>query len=91
MKTNRDFRKSGDDSRGGGYVKGKVPLKMKKSKRSIYNEIEEDDEDIGYSDFQTKESVEDYFDDDYDYDYENFDEEFDFIDDEYDGLDDDEF
>ncbi|MDR1130123.1 MAG: hypothetical protein LBK96_03995 [Prevotellaceae bacterium] len=62
MKTNKDFRRSGDDSRGGEYVKGKSPFKGKKSKRSIYDEIEED-EDIGYSSFQKKESVEDYFDD----------------------------
>ncbi|MDR1339044.1 MAG: hypothetical protein LBK58_03190 [Prevotellaceae bacterium] len=75
MKTNNDFRRSGDDSRGSEYVKGKSPLKGKKSKRSIYDEIEED-EDIGYSSFQKKESVEDYF-DDYDDENENYDDEFD--------------
>jgi hypothetical protein len=90
MKTNRIFRKSGDDSRGGEYVKGKSPLKGKKSKRSIYNEIEED-EDMEYSDFRRKESVEDYFDDDYDYENDDFDEEFDFIDDDDEYDDDDEF
>jgi hypothetical protein len=85
MKTNRDFRRSGDDSRGGEYVKGKSPFKEKKSRRSVYDEIEED-EDIGYSSFRKKESVEDYFDD---YEDENFDEEYDFADDEYDGFDED--
>jgi hypothetical protein len=86
MKTNSNFRKSGDDSRGGEYVRGKSPLKEKKSKRSIYDEIEED-EDIGYSSFQRKESVEDYF-DDYD-ENESYEEEFDFADDEYGDVDDD--
>jgi hypothetical protein len=76
MKTNKDFRRSANDSRGGEYVKRKSPLKGKKSKRSIYDEIEED-EDIGYSKFQKRESVEDYFDDYQDY-------EFDFIDDDFD-------
>jgi hypothetical protein len=80
MKTNKDFRKSGDDSRGGGCVKGKAPLKEKKLKRSIYDEIEEN-EDFGYSSFRKKESVEDYF------DY----EEFDLIEHEYDDFDDDEY
>ncbi|MDR0724625.1 MAG: hypothetical protein LBF59_01270 [Prevotellaceae bacterium] len=79
MKTNREFRKFGDDSHGGEYGKGKFPLKEKKSKRSIYEEIEED-EDIGYSNFRKKESVEDYFDD---YEDEEFGEEFDFADDDY--------
>jgi hypothetical protein len=77
MKTNKDFRKSGDYSHGGGYVKGKFPLKEKKSKRSIYDAIEDDEEDIGYSDFPKKESVEDYFDD-----FEELDEAF-LVDDEY--------
>jgi hypothetical protein len=84
MKTNREFRKSGGDSRGGEYGKGKLPLKEKKSKRSIYKEIEED-EDIGYSNFRKKESVEDYLDDYEDYENEAFGEEFDFdfADDDY--------
>jgi hypothetical protein len=96
MKTNKDFRKSGDDSRGGGYVKGKLPLKKKKSKRSIYDEIEDRD-DIKYSDFRKKESIADYFDDDDDYgdfDVEEFDENFDFVDNDfndYDDFDDDEY
>jgi hypothetical protein len=81
MKTNKDFRKSGDDSRGGEYVKGKSPLKGKKSKRSIYTEIEED-EDIEYSRLRKRESVEDYFDDYDDCENEHFGDEFDFIDDE---------
>ncbi|MDR1886933.1 MAG: hypothetical protein LBQ70_03370 [Prevotellaceae bacterium] len=80
MKTDREFRKFGDDSRGGEYVRGKLPLKEKKSRRSIYDEIEED-EDIGYSNFQKKESVEDYFDDYDDEDYEE--DEFDSDEDEY--------
>ncbi|MDR2383450.1 MAG: hypothetical protein LBD76_06150 [Prevotellaceae bacterium] len=83
MKTNREFRKFGDDSHGGEYGKGKFPLKKKKSKRSIYEEIE-DDADIGYSNFQRKESVEDYFDDYEDYEDDEFGEEFDFADDDYD-------
>ncbi|MDR2683856.1 MAG: hypothetical protein LBB53_00555 [Prevotellaceae bacterium] len=92
MKTNKDFRKSRDDSHGSEYVKGKLPLKEKKSKRSIYNEIEED-EDFGYSKRSKKESVEDYF-DDYD-DSEaysgEFVEDFNFIDDDFDDFDDDEY
>jgi hypothetical protein len=92
MKTNKDFRKSRDDSHGSEYVKGKSPLKGKKSKRSIYDEIEED-EDIGYSKFRKRESVEDYFDDydDSDVYNEEFDEEFDFVDDDYDDFEDDEY
>jgi hypothetical protein len=90
MKTNKDFRKSVDDSRGGEYAKGKFPLKEKKSKRSFYDEIEED-EDIGYSNFREKESVEDYFDDENEEFDDEFDEEFDFVDDEYDDFDDDEY
>jgi hypothetical protein len=89
MKTNKEFRKFGDDSRGGEYGKGKFPLKEKKSKRSIYEEIEED-EDIGYSNFRKKESVEDYFDDE-DYEVEEFGEEFDFADDDYYDYDEDEY
>ncbi|MDR1169392.1 MAG: hypothetical protein LBK97_00985 [Prevotellaceae bacterium] len=90
MKTNKDLRKSGDDSRRGEYMKGKFPLKEKKLKRSIYDEIDED-EDIGYSNIRKKESVEDYF------DYEDekfgefddeFGEKFDFVDDEYEDFDD---
>jgi hypothetical protein len=87
MKTNKDFRKFGDDSQGGEQVKGKIPLKEKKSKRSIYDEI--DDDDVVYSNFRQK-SVEDYFededddDDDYEYDdEEDDDDEEDFDDDEY--------
>jgi hypothetical protein len=85
MKTNKDFRKSVNDSHGGEYGKGKFPSKEKKSKRSIYDEIEED-EDIGYSNIRQKESVEDYF-DDYE-DFGEFDEEFDFVDDYEDYYDD---
>jgi hypothetical protein len=80
MKTNKDFRRSGDDSRGGEHVKGKSPFKGKKSKRSIYNEIEED-EDLEYSHFHKRESVEDYFDD---YENEHYGNKFDFVDDDYD-------
>jgi hypothetical protein len=80
MKTNKDFRKFGDNSRGGEYVKGKFPLKEKKSKRSIYYEIDED-VDIGYSNFRKKESIEDYFDD---YANEEFDKEFYLVDKDYD-------
>ncbi|MDR1592867.1 MAG: hypothetical protein LBS43_00105 [Prevotellaceae bacterium] len=92
MKANKDFRRYAGDSRGSEYVKGKSPLKEKKSKRSIYDEIEED-EDIGYSNFRKKESVEDYFDDgDYDdYEVEDVDDEFDFVDDEYNDYEDDEY
>jgi hypothetical protein len=87
MKTNKEFRRFGDDSRGGESLKGKYPLKEKKSRRSIYDEIEEDEE-IGYSNFREQESVEDYFDD---YEGEKFDEEFDFADDVYDEYDEDEY
>jgi hypothetical protein len=93
MKTNKDFRKSRDDSRGGEGVKGKPPVKEKKSKRSIYDEIEED-EGIGYFKSRKKESVEDYFDDengDFDDEDFEFDEEFDFVEDEYDDFDDEEY
>jgi hypothetical protein len=87
MKTNKNFRKSGDDSRGGECVKGKFPLKEKKSKRSIYNQIEED-EDFGFSNFRKKESVEDYFDDYDDFEDDKFGEKFDFVDDGFDDFDD---
>jgi hypothetical protein len=76
-----------NDSRGGEYGKGKFPLKEKKSRWSIYDEIEED-EDFGYSNIQQKESVEDYFEEDEDFG--EFDEEFDFAD-EYDDYEDDEY
>jgi hypothetical protein len=94
MKTNKDFRKSGDDSHRGECVKGKSPVKEKKSKRSIYDEIEED-ESIGYSKSKKKESVADYFDDDENENFDeegfDFDEEFDFVENEYDDFDDDEY
>jgi hypothetical protein len=70
MKTNKDFRKFGDDSRGSEYVRGKIPLKEKRSKRSFYYDIEEDEE-TGYSSLKKRESVEDYFDD---YENEKFDD-----------------
>jgi hypothetical protein len=82
MKTNKDFRKFGDDGRRGESVKGKVPLKKKKSKRSIYDEIDED-EDTGYSSFRKKESVEDYLDDFEDFVGGEFGKEFDFFSKEY--------
>jgi hypothetical protein len=90
MKTNKDFRKSGGDSRGGEHVKGMSPLKGKKSKRSIYSEIEEDD-DIGYSKFRKKESVEDYFEDSESYEDGEFDEEFGIVYDDYEDYEDDEY
>jgi len=86
MKTNRNFRTFGDDSRGGEQVKGKVPLKERKSKRSIYDEIE--DEDVVYSNFR-QESVEDYFEDEND-EYEDDDNEDDYEDEDEDDFDEDE-
>ncbi|MDR1896905.1 MAG: hypothetical protein LBR10_08960 [Prevotellaceae bacterium] len=89
MKTNNDFRKFGDDSLKGEQVKGKFPGKEKKSIRSIYKEIEEEDE-IGYYNFRPKESVEDYFDEDEnDEDYDDYDDEEDYDDEDYEDYEDD--
>jgi hypothetical protein len=93
MKTNKDFRTFGDDSRGGEQVKGKLPLKEKKSKRSIYDEIENEDV-IGYSNFRQK-SFESYFADDDDEDDDDYeddeDEDEDFADEDDDFDDEDDF
>ena len=62
MKTNKVFRRFGDDSRRGEQVKGKVPVKEKKSRRSIYDEIEDEDEIMDYK-CRERDSIEDYFDD----------------------------
>ncbi|MDR2466099.1 MAG: hypothetical protein LBD35_01795 [Prevotellaceae bacterium] len=63
MKTNKVFRRFEDDSRKGEQAKGKFPAREKKSRRSIYDEIEEE-EDLMDCKFLEKDSIEDYFYDD---------------------------
>ena len=97
MKTGKVIRKAGNDFNGGEQVKSKlVSKKEKKTKNSIFDEIEED-EATGYIDLKSsKDKIFDYYDDEieedeydddfdedeYDDEDEGFDEDDDFEDDE---------
>jgi len=86
MKTNKDFRKFKDEGLRSEQAKGKaVPGKEKKSKRSIYDDFDED-EDFEYG--LKRETLEDFFDDeisDFDEDFEDLidDGEYEEYEDEY--------